>query len=56
MRKNFFYQPIKNDMKRYDSIRNFTTGQEDDYATVCLLDYIYFKKNYSLTAIDLSKQ
>ena len=31
------------------------TGQGDDYTTVCLLDYPYFKK-YKLIAIDLSKQ
>ena len=32
------------------------TGQGDDYTTSCLLDYVYFKKNYKMTAIDLSKQ
>ena len=32
------------------------TGQGDDYATGCLLDYPYFKKCYKLIAIDLSKQ
>ena len=31
-------------------------GQEDAYATGCLLDYIYFKKYYKMIAIDLSKQ
>ena len=28
----------------------------DDYATGCLLDYSYFKENYKMIAIDLSKQ
>ena len=28
----------------------------DDYATGCLLNYCYFKENYKLIAIDLSKQ
>ena len=28
----------------------------DDYTTGCLLDYAYFKDNYRLTAVDLSKQ
>ena len=32
------------------------TGQRDDYATGCLLDYQYFKDHYNLIAIDLSKQ
>ena len=38
------------------NIRNIVTGQGDDYTTVCLLDYPYFKKFYKLIAIDLSKQ
>ena len=33
-----------------------TTGQDDEYKTGCLLDYPYFKKNYNLNTIDLSKQ
>ena len=32
------------------------TGQGDDYATGCLLDFAYFEKNYRLIAADLSKQ
>ena len=31
-------------------------GYGDDYATGCLLDYAYFKDNYRLIALDLSKQ
>ena len=31
-------------------------GQVDDCTTSCLLDYPYFKENYMLIAIDLSKQ
>ena len=42
-RKNFFHQPIKNDLKIYDNIRRTATGQSDDYTTRCLLDYPYFK-------------
>ena len=30
-------------------------GKGDDYTTRCLLDYPYFKKYYTLIAIDLSK-
>ena len=54
--RNFFDQPIKNDLKTYDNIRKITTGQGDDYTTGCLLDYTYFKKYYKLIAIYLSKQ
>ena len=54
--RNFFDQPIKNDLKTYDNIRKIDTGQDDDCTTGCLLDYPYFKKYYKLIAIDLSKQ
>ena len=54
--RNFFDQPVKNDLKTYDSIRKIATDQVDDYTTGCLLDYPYFKKYYKLIAIDLSKQ
>ena len=54
--RDFFDQPIKNDLKAYDNIRKIATGQGDDYTTGCLLDYPYFKRYYKLTAIDLSKQ
>ena len=42
--------------KTYENIRKIATGQGDDYATVCLLDYPYFKDHYKMIAIDLSKQ
>ena len=54
--RNFFDQPIKNNFKTYDNIRKITTGQGDDYATGCLLDFNYFKEYYKLIAINLSKQ
>ena len=54
--KNFFDQPINSDLKTYDNIRKISTGKGDDYTTSCLLDYIYFKNYYKMTAIDLSKQ
>ena len=31
-------------------------GKGEDYTMVSLLDYNYFKKNYKLVAVDLSKQ
>ena len=33
-----------------------STWQGSDYTTGCLLDYAYFKDNYRLIAVDLSKQ
>ena len=43
-------------IKQYKEIRKIETGQGDDYATGCLLDYQYFKDHYNLIAVDLSKQ
>ena len=54
--RNFFDQPEKNDKVTYENITRIATGQGDDYTTGCLLDYSYFKENYKLIAIDLSKQ
>ena len=54
--KNFYDQPINDSIKQYDEIRKISTGQGDDYATGCLLDFAYFKNNYRLIAADLSKQ
>ena len=57
MEKNLFDQPVKNDLRTQENIRNIATGQEDDYTTGCLLDYYYYFKNYyNVIAIDLSKQ
>ena len=54
--KNFFDQPINSDLKTYENIRRIATGKGDDFTTGCLLDYSYFKENYQIIAIDLSKQ
>ena len=54
--RNFFVQPIINDIKTYENIRKVATGQGDDYITGCLLDYSSFKENYKMIAIDLNKQ
>ena len=45
----------KNDPRTYDNIQKTTTGQEDDYTTGYLLDYLYFKKYCKMIAINLSK-
>ena len=54
--RNFFDQPIKNDLKTYDSVRKIATRQGDSYTTRCLLDYPYFIKYYKLSAAESSKQ
>ena len=54
--RNFYDQPINDQMKKYDEIRKIGTGKGVDYTTGCLLDYQYFKDHYHLIAVDLSKQ
>ena len=56
MVETFFDQPINSMIKTNEKIRKASTGQGDDYTTGCLLDYSYFKENYNMIAIDLSKQ
>ena len=41
--RNFYDQPINDQIKNYDEITKITTGQRDDYTTGCLLDYQYVK-------------
>ena len=41
--QNFFGQPGWNDLVTY-SLQKIATGQGDEYAIVCLLDYNYCKK------------
>ena len=53
--RNFFNQPINSMSKTYENIRKIPTGKGDDYTTGCLLDYSYFKENYKMIAIDLSR-
>ena len=43
--RNFYDQPINDSIKQYDEVRKISTGQGDDYATGCLLDYSYFENN-----------
>ena len=54
--KYFFDQPINSMKKTYENIRKIATGKGDDYTTGCLLDYPYFKENYKMIAIDLSRK
>ena len=54
--RNFYDHPIDGLIKQYDEVRKVSTEYGDDYTTGCLLDYAYFKDNYKLIAVDLSKQ
>ena len=54
--RNVFHQPVKSDMRTYDSVRKIAIGQRDDYATGCLMDYNYFNNYYKIIAMYLSKQ
>ena len=54
--RNERLQPVKNDTRTYGNSRKNVTSQGDDYTTACLLDFPYFKENYKMIAIDLSKQ
>ena len=47
---------MNNGIKTYENIKKIATSQGDDYTTCCLLDYLYFKDNYKVIAIDVSKQ
>ena len=52
--KNFFDQLVENNIQKYDTIRNFSTGQWDDYITGFLPDNNYFKENYKMKPIYLN--
>ena len=55
-RGNLFDQPVKDNKGTYENMRKIATGQGDVYTTGCLLDYSYFKDDYKMIAVDLSKQ
>ena len=46
--------PVKNEEEAYEKIIEMSNN--NDYTTGNLLDFAYFKENYRLIAIDLSKQ
>ena len=54
--RNFYDQPINDQIKKYDEIRKIATGKGDDYTTGYLLDYQYFRDHYQLIVVDLFKQ
>ena len=54
--ENVFDQPIKDNKVTYENIRKVATGKGDNYTTGCLLDYPYFRDNYKMIPVDLSRQ
>ena len=54
--RNLFDQTINSMNKTCENIRKIAIGKGDDYTTGYLLDYPFFKENYKLIAIDLSRQ
>ena len=52
--KPFFEIPVKHKEEVYEQI--IEMSKNNNYTTVNLLDYEYFKYHYKLIAIDLSKQ
>ena len=44
--RDFYDQPINDQIKKYDEIRKIATETGDDYTTGCLLDFQYFKDHY----------
>ena len=52
--KGFFDLPVNNEEEAYQKIIDMSNN--NDYTTGNLLDFAYFKRNYRLIAIDLSKQ
>ena len=51
--KSFFDLPVKNEEEAYK--KTIDINNNNDYTTGNLLDFGYFKENYKLIAIDLSK-
>ena len=52
--KSLFDLLVKREEESYEKTMN--TNRNNDYTTGNLLDFTYFKENYRLNAIDLSKQ
>ena len=52
--KSFFDFQIKNEKEPYE--KNIEMSRKNDYTNANLLNFPYFKENYRLIAIDLSKQ
>ena len=54
--RNFYDNTIESDIEKYRELKKVMIGKGEDYTTGSLLDDDYFKKNYKLVAVHLSKQ
>ena len=54
--RNFFNQPVKDNLITYDNNQKIATGQRADDTTGSLLDDAYFKNYCKMKSRDLSKQ
>ena len=54
--RNFFDEPVKTNLRAFDNIWKIATGQGDNYATGCLLDYPLFQKLLQDDINSLSKE
>ena len=54
--RNLYDNPIESDIEKYRELKKPMIGKVEDYTAGSLLDYNYFKENYKLVAVDLSKQ
>ena len=54
--RNFYDNPIESDIGKYRELKKVMIGKVVDHTTGSLLGYDYFKKNYKLVAVDLTKQ
>ena len=52
--KSLFDLPVKNEEEAYENIIEMSNN--NGYITGNVLDFVYFRKNYKLIAIDLSKE
>ena len=52
--KSFFDLPVKNEEETYEKVIEMSNN--NNYTTNNLSDFSYFKENYKLIAIDLSKK
>ena len=50
--RNFYDNPIENDIEKYRELKKAMIGKGEEYNTGSLLDYNYFDKHYKLVAVD----
>ena len=49
--RNFFDQPVKDELRTNNNVWKNKTGQRYDYKFGCLVVYHYFKDHYKMIAI-----